>query len=163
MALEQKSVEISFFAAFLISKVGATGLTVTVDVYNPAGTKIVSDGAATELGTSGCYRYSLSGGSTATEGEYIAVFKTTSDDVPQKHIFVAWSVGRAGVENFDSVDGYTPRQIWGLLAAALLGKVSGGPGSPVFRSADDAANRIASTSTAAGNRTAVTLTPPAVT
>lgn len=56
-------------------------------------------------------------------------------------------------------DGFTWGESMRLFGAALAGKVSGAPGSPVFRSMDDAANRIAATADASGNRTAVTLTP----
>ena len=52
--------------------------------------------------------------------------------------------------------GYTVRQALRLIAAAVAGKSSGGPGSPVFRSLDDSAKRITATATSDGNRTAVT-------
>ena len=52
--------------------------------------------------------------------------------------------------------GYTLKQTLRLIAAAVAGKVSGGPGSPVFRSLDDSANRITATASVVGDRTAVT-------
>lgn len=51
--------------------------------------------------------------------------------------------------------GYTPRQTLRLVAAVLCGKASGGPGASVFRSMDDSADRVTSTSDASGNRTVV--------
>lgn len=64
---------------------------------------------------------------------------------------------------FDKADGvetgYTVRQSLRLMAAVLCGKVSGAPGTPVFRNMPDTANRVSATDTPAGNRTVVTLTP----
>jgi len=56
-------------------------------------------------------------------------------------------------------DGYTYAQMLELTGAALLGKVSGGPANPVFRSMDDTANRISATCDVNGNRIVVNLTP----
>lgn len=59
-----------------------------------------------------------------------------------------------------TVDGLTPEESLSIILAALAGKVSGaGSNAPVFRSADDAANRITATTDSSGNRTAVTLNP----
>ena len=43
-----------------------------------------------------------------------------------------------------------------IIAAAVAGKVSGGPGSPVFRNLADTQDQITGTATAVGNRTAAT-------
>jgi len=64
----------------------------------------------------------------------------------------------------DSVDslieiGYTFRQTMRLVSAAACGKVSGGPGLPVFRNMPDTANRISAVANPSGDRTSVTLTP----
>lgn len=56
-----------------------------------------------------------------------------------------------------TLDGKTVEQILQLMAAVLLGKVSGLPGSGVFRSINDTANRVSATSDNDGNRSAVTL------
>lgn len=98
--IEQLSNAVKFLAFFVASKVGATGLTVTVDVYNPAGTKIVTAASATEIG-GGLYSYTLASGSTGTEGEYVAIFKT-SGTADQQHIPALWVIGRAGVEDLDA-------------------------------------------------------------
>jgi hypothetical protein len=47
------------------------------------------------------YSYTLSSGSVSSDGEYVAIFKTTDSDVDQQHIPALWVVGRAGVENLD--------------------------------------------------------------
>jgi len=57
-----------------------------------------------------------------------------------------------------AIDGYDLEEAMRIVLAALAGKVSGAESNePVFRSADDAKDRITATTTAAGNRTAVTL------
>lgn len=53
---------------------------------------------------------------------------------------------------------FTVRQTLRALGAALAGKVSGGPGSPVFRNMGDTADRITAVADTSGNRTTVTLT-----
>ena len=52
--------------------------------------------------------------------------------------------------------GYTAADILRLIAAVTAGKVSGGPGSPVFRDLGDTKNRVTGTADSNGNRTAVT-------
>ena len=94
---------LKFYVFFVGSKAGATGLTVTVDVYNPAGTKIISGSAASEIG-GGLYSYELSSGSVSAEGEYIAVFKTTDTSVDQQHIPALWVVDRAAKDIYDAID-----------------------------------------------------------
>lgn len=59
----------------------------------------------------------------------------------------------AGIET-----GFTPRQTIRLMAAVLLGKSSGHPGSPVYRNMQDSADRVSAT-VSSGNRSAVTLNP----
>jgi hypothetical protein len=99
--IEQQSNSIKFLVFFVASKQGSTGLTVTVDVYNPSGTKIVNGSSASEVG-GGVYSYTLSSGSVSSDGEYVAIFKTTDSDVDQQHIPALWVVGRAGIENLDA-------------------------------------------------------------
>jgi len=111
--LEQVGNSLKFLAFFTASKQGKTGLTVTVDVYNPAGTQIVTGAAAVAVG-GGLYSYTLAQGSVTTEGEYLAIFKTTDATVDQQHIPAIWVVGRAGVENLDA-----------LISAILLSQVPG--------------------------------------
>lgn len=57
-------------------------------------------------------------------------------------------------------DGYSAQQLMQLMSSTLLGKVSGvGTSTETFRSAGDTANRVASTTDLAGNRTSVVLSP----
>jgi len=60
--------------------------------------------------------------------------------------------GTNGIET-----GYSLKQALRICLSALGGKVSGLPGSPVFRDVGDTTNRITATTDANGNRTAVTL------
>jgi hypothetical protein len=98
--LEQIGTAVVFYAFFVESKIGKTGLTVTVDVYR-AGTEIVAAGNATEVGD-GLYSYTLAGASVTVEGEYVAVFKTATTSVDQQHIPALWVIGRAGIEDLDA-------------------------------------------------------------
>lgn len=99
--IEQISNAVKFLAFFTESKLGKTGLTVTVDVYGPGETLLVEAGSAVEIG-GGLYRYILASGSTGDVGEYVCLFKTATDTVDLQHIPALWVVGRAGVENLDA-------------------------------------------------------------
>jgi hypothetical protein len=98
--LEQVSTSVKFLAFFTASKQGKTGLTVTVDIYNPSGTQIVTAGSATAVG-GGLYAYTLTS-NNSSEGEYAAIFKTSDSTVDSQHIPSLWVLGRAGVENLDA-------------------------------------------------------------
>ena len=98
--LEQVSTSVKFLAFFTASKTGKTGLTVTIDIYDPSGSQIVTGGSATAIG-GGLYAYTLSTNNSA-EGEYAAIFKTTDSTVDSQHIPSLWVLGRAGVENLDT-------------------------------------------------------------
>ena len=98
--LEQVSTSVKFLAFFTASKTGKTGLTVTIDIYDPSGSQIVTGGSATAIG-GGLYSYTLSTNNSA-EGEYAAIFKTTDSTVDSQHIPSLWVLGRAGVENLDA-------------------------------------------------------------
>ena len=98
--LEQVSTSVKFLAFYTASKTGKTGLTVTVDLYDPSGTQIVTGGSATAIG-GGLYAYTLSTNNSA-EGEYAAIFKTSDTTVDAQHIPSLWVLGRAGVENLDA-------------------------------------------------------------
>lgn len=98
--LEQVSTSVKFLAFFTASKTGKTGLTVTVDLYDPSGSQIVTGDSATAIG-GGLYAFTLSTNNSA-EGEYAAIFKTTDSTVDSQHIPSLWVLGRAGVENLDA-------------------------------------------------------------
>lgn len=98
--IEQIGTAIRFAAHFTAAKVGATGLAdVTVDVWNPAGAQVVTDGAATEVG-GGLYVYTYA--TPSTEGVHLALFKTADGTVDLQHVPAAWAVGVAGVESLDA-------------------------------------------------------------
>ena len=102
MSWAQLAEDVTFYAFFVASKQGKTGLTVTVDVTeDTAGgtaTTIVSGGSATEVG-GGIYKYRLTGANVDAEGCYVAVFKTADATVDQQWIPALWIVGKAGVKN----------------------------------------------------------------
>ena len=93
---------ITFYAHYTEAKVGKTGLTVTVDVYDVDNTtKLVTAGNATEVGA-GLYYYTLSAESVDAAGNYTAVFKTATTTVDQRDIPALWVVGRTWVERLDA-------------------------------------------------------------
>lgn len=100
MSLEQQGNALTFLAFYVETKLGKTGLTVTVDVYRN-GTEIVTAAAATAVGD-GLYSYTLASGSVNAEGLYAAVFKTTTNTVDQQHLPSLWIVGKGGIENLDA-------------------------------------------------------------
>lgn len=72
----------------------------------------------------------------------------------------SFDVNRAGSDIFSYViDGYQLAQILESIGAMLLGEVSGGPGSPVFKSMDGLATRVAMVADSNGNRSSVVITP----
>ena len=54
-------------------------------------------------------------------------------------------------------DGVTAKEMMRLMAAVLLGKATGLPNSPVFRSIGDVKDRVSATTDKNGNRSDVTL------
>lgn len=99
--IQQTGQSLIFIGFFTESKIGKTGLTVTIDIYNPAGTLVVTAGSATALG-GGAYSYTLSSGSVSTAGNYLAIFKTATTTVDQQHVPSLWTVGEAWVQNVDA-------------------------------------------------------------
>jgi hypothetical protein len=70
----------------------------------------------------------------------------------------ATAIGTALLDLTDGVEtGQTVRKILRGIAAILLGKTSGGPGSTVFRDINNAKDRVTSVADQDGNRTTVTL------
>jgi hypothetical protein len=98
--LEQIGNALTFYAFYTASKVGKTGLTVTVNVRRGT-TGVVTGGSATEVGD-GLYSYTLASGSVNAENEYTAVFKTSDTSVDQQDIPALWVIGKAGVEDLDA-------------------------------------------------------------
>jgi hypothetical protein len=105
-----------------------------------------------------------------TSGVYTATFTPTAVGSWQLVIRQATYAPRGFDETFDVtetgpdmftrvIDGFSFFDEMELIGAVLCGKVSGGPGTPIFRSMDDLANRVSSICDAVGNRSVVTLTP----
>jgi hypothetical protein len=96
---------IGFYVFYTASKVGKTGLTVTIDVWERvkggSTAEIVTGGSATEIGD-GIYEYVLASGSVDATGEYLAVFKTADATVDQKHIPAVWSINRGGIADIST-------------------------------------------------------------
>ena len=105
MPLENTGVALTFYAFYVASKQGVTGITVTVDVWrvntSASPTQVVTAGSATAVG-GGLYLYQLASASVTVEGEYIAIFKTTSSTPDQQHIPAIWVVSKAGTEYLDA-------------------------------------------------------------
>jgi hypothetical protein len=136
MSIEQTANALAFYAFYAAEGVGKTGLTVTVDVYRGA-TQIVTGAAATAIG-GGLYSYTLAAGSTGTEGEYIAVFKTTDLTVDARHIPALWTVGRGGVEMLDSL--ISSRAVQG--STVLVASPVTADGNAAIRQGKDYVNAI---------------------
>jgi hypothetical protein len=115
--IEKLSTTVKFLAFFTSQKAGKTGLTVTVNVRNPAGTLIVEAGAATEVGD-GLYSYVLSS-NNSTAGEYVAVFKTSDSSVDLQWVPSLWSLGRAGVDNLDDSVSSVSGAVWDTATTAM--------------------------------------------
>lgn len=99
--LTKQGVALTFYAFYVASKTGKTGLTVTLDVYETtSGTPIVSGGSATEL-NGGLYYYTLASGSVDASGAYVAVFKTADSSVDQQWIPALW-VTDTELKNLDA-------------------------------------------------------------
>src|SRR5689334_17056545 len=110
-------------AAFTNGGLGATGLTVTCDVYDHADTKVVTAGACTEIG-GGLYRYTLTSNLNTGLGRYRFVFKT-SGTADRQHQFaevftVAWLTAAGGTVLAASQ---------GTVTMNLTGNLSGSVGS----------------------------------
>ena len=105
MPLENTGVALTFYAFYVATKQGVTGLTVTVDVWrintSASPTQVVTAGSATAVG-GGLYLYQLASASVTVEGEYVAIFKTASTTPDQQHIPAIWVVSKAGTEYLDA-------------------------------------------------------------
>lgn len=96
---EQTGKTVRFHAHYVASGLSATGLTVTVDVYDPSGTKIINNVGTTEI-AGGWYRYTLADSAVTTAGTYLAVFKTAGTaDV--KHQSDRAEIGMTWLQNLD--------------------------------------------------------------
>lgn len=97
--IEQIGKSLKFDVFYSASKVGKTGLTVTVDVYKNDSV-IVSSASATPIG-GGIYSYTLVNTSVDIAGYYIAIFKTTDTTVYLQQIPCLKIVGTSWVEKLN--------------------------------------------------------------
>jgi hypothetical protein len=86
--------DIMFYASFTASKVGKTGLTVTVDVHrvtrsSGASSEVVTAAAMAEIGD-GMYSYRLAS-ADLTLYDYVAIAKTADTSVDQQHLAALWT------------------------------------------------------------------------
>jgi len=117
--LAQLNQDLPFLVGYVAGVTGKAGLTPSVDVYGPTGSRIVVGAAATEWGA-GLYAYTLPASLAVTPGVYAAVFSTADLTVYQQTQYSLRLVGVAGVEYLDA-------SIAGI-ASALLGADPGGFG-----------------------------------
>lgn len=118
---------VAFFAD--TSGQGVTGLTVTVDAYRivnnagtPTPTQVLTNAAATAIG-GGFYARLIAAADVTVEGEYAAIFKTSSSSVRDKQLPAMWSVNVAGVEHLDADVADVPDAVWD---EALAGHATAG-------------------------------------
>lgn len=116
--LEQLGQALRFDAFYTASKVGVTGLTVTCDVYDYNGTKVVTAGSATEIG-GGLYSYSMASNLNTAKGNYRAIFKTATTTVDQQHIPALWVSGLTWTERIDAAISAIPAAVWAALTSGL--------------------------------------------
>lgn len=86
--------DLMFYASFTASKVGKTGLTVTVDVHrvtrsSGASSEVVTAAAMAEVGD-GVYSYRLAS-ADLTLYDYVAIAKTADTSVDQQHLAALWT------------------------------------------------------------------------
>lgn len=87
--------DLIFYAHYIASKVGKTGLTPTIDVHRitratGATVEIVTADAMTEVGD-GAYLY-RTGSADLTTFDYVAIAKTTDATVDQQHLACMWTL-----------------------------------------------------------------------
>lgn len=98
----------------------------------------------------------LNGSGTAS-GNLKGTLSMAADIVVTGTGLTTANVGQA-VWDYLLSTGYSASEAMDILTAVAAGKVSGGPGSPVFRSIDDTRNVVSGTADSSGNRTASTVT-----
>lgn len=101
--IERIGQSLTFDFFFTATKQGKTGLSVSVDVFAPNGSALVTAQAAAEIGD-GFYSYTLSGASVTTKGNYRAVAKTADGTVDFQWVPSLWTVGEAWVQNLRYIE-----------------------------------------------------------
>jgi hypothetical protein len=169
MPLEQLLNAVNFYAFYTLNGARAVGLTVTIDVYEVTeggvSVQVVNNGACTEIGD-GFYFYRLTGPNVDATGEYLAVF-TTAGASDTADMASSWTIGRAGIENLDTLLSTIAAAVWAVTAegghtyadiqriclAVLAGRSTGG-GGPIlsFRDLANAKDRVRVQVDTNGNR-----------
>jgi hypothetical protein len=96
-------------------------------------------------------------GSGDFEGQMNGVANASIDIVVTGTGLTTANVGQA-VWEYLLATGYSASEAMDILTAVAAGKVSGGPGSPVFRSIDDTRDVVSGTADTDGNRSTSTIT-----
>lgn len=121
---------------------GKTGLTVTVDVWAPDGSALVTNGAATAIG-GGFYTYTVAAGSVTAAGNYRAVGKTTDATVRSKHCPSLWVVGKPWVQRVNTgVPNVAPGSSGGVYVIGGTGVAVASIGNNVLTAAAIAAGAL---------------------
>ena len=143
---------------------GATGSATALTLATQTVGGAHSDGGFVEIDATnmpGMYRLDLSDTIVATAGTVSLMLKGATGMAPLP-IELQVTGFNAEASLADAVwakaleTGYSADRILRIIAAASAGKVSGGPGSPVFRNLQDTADVITGTADSSGNRTAAT-------
>lgn len=122
---------LDFRVLFVCNGLGAPGLTVTVDVYDPAGARIVTAAAAADLG-GGVYAYTADGIEAGPWGPYVAHFKTAAGHVHQRLLCDRIAVGPTDSQALTvERTGLTIQELYRLLLAAVAGPGAGADSSLV--------------------------------
>lgn len=160
MPLEQIGQALRFDFFFTTGGQGTTGLTVTCDVYDYAGTKVVTAGAATEIG-GGLYTYSMALGFNTAKGNYRAIGKTATTTVDQREIAALWVSGLTWLERIDgaisAVAAAAATAVWGAGTKALTDKAGFSLSSAGVQAIWDALTSALTTVGSVGKRIADTL------
>lgn len=144
-------------------KTPVTGLTFSgseIQVSKNGNAEANFTGSVIEVGN-GLYTYVLAAGEVDTLGYITIRFEKAT-----VRVFIAThQVGAvniydqtAGVLDApNTIDGFSLRNIFRYVAAILFGRVTGAPGSPVFKSADGTTTRVSAVADSSGNRSSVNL------
>lgn len=98
--LSQIGDSLTFFCQYTHNGASVPGLTVTINVYNEAGTEVVTAGVATNIGASGGYRYTMAAGLDLAAGGFYGEFHTAGT-VDQADLPALWTVGKQWVQDLD--------------------------------------------------------------
>jgi hypothetical protein len=141
-------------------KSGLTGATVTVNISKNGGAFAAAAGAVSEV-ANGWYKVALTTADSNTLGDLaFRCTATSANDTDFVRQVVAFDPGVAyltGATVVETQGSYTVQQAISVMLAALAGVTSSG--GATFATPDGVSTRIAATTNASNERTAMTLTP----